>query len=86
MGFFKKLASVFGFGQEEEDDSGDGDKLREDTQPIFRQTGLPRKGFGVPVQVSVQRSHLAPLLQPCAAGDGGIQVCNFPFSVTLAIV
>ncbi|EOA17564.1 hypothetical protein CARUB_v10005925mg [Capsella rubella] len=79
MGFFKKLAGVFGFGQEvlknEEDDnentgiddSGDGD------EPRFRETGLPRKGFGVPVQVAVERSNLAPLLQPCAAGDGGIQ-------------
>ncbi|CAH8276229.1 unnamed protein product [Arabidopsis lyrata] len=75
MGFFKKLAGVFGFGQEvlknEEDDinvSGDGDN-----QTRFRETGLPRKGFGVPVQVAVERSQLGPLLQPCANGDGGIQ-------------
>lgn len=72
MGFFKKLAAVFGFGQEEvkneEDDSS------ESNQPRFRETGLPRKGFGVPVQVAVERSYLAPLLQPSAAGDGGIQV------------
>ncbi|XP_010449534.1 PREDICTED: uncharacterized protein LOC104731752 [Camelina sativa] len=76
MGFFKKLAGVFGFGQEvlkdDDDDrgihdSGDGDK------PRFRETGLPRKGFGVPVQVAVERSNLAPLLHPCAAADGGIQ-------------
>ncbi|KAL1200664.1 hypothetical protein V5N11_019849 [Cardamine amara subsp. amara] len=81
MGFFKKLAAVFGFTQEEvkneeddtEIDSGDGDKRKEDTQPRFRETGLPRKGFGVPVQVAVERSHLCPLLQHCAAGDGGIQ-------------
>ncbi|ESQ55621.1 hypothetical protein EUTSA_v10027517mg [Eutrema salsugineum] len=82
MGFLKKLAGVFGFGQEvvrnEEDestgiDSGDGDKRREDNQPKFRETGLPRKGFGVPVQVAVERSQLGPVLQPCFAGDGGIQ-------------
>lgn len=84
MGFFKRLASVFGFGQEavknEQDDdsgggiynSGDGDKPREANHPRFQ-----RKGFGVPVQVAVERSHL---LQPCAAGDGGIQVLIcFPF-------
>ncbi|KAJ0236823.1 Phospholipid hydroperoxide glutathione peroxidase [Hirschfeldia incana] len=85
MGFLKKLAGVFGFGQEavkneEEDggddtviDSGDGDKRRENNQPRFRETGLPRRGFGVPVQVAVERSQLGPVLQPCSAGDGGIQ-------------
>lgn len=91
MGFLKKLAGVFGFGQEavknEEDDggdgtvidSGDGDKRRENNQPRFRETGLPRRGFGVPVQVAVERSQLGPLLHPCSAGDGGIQVFSFFF-------
>ncbi|KAF2586428.1 hypothetical protein F2Q70_00034520 [Brassica cretica] len=59
MGFLKKLAGVFGFGQEavknEEDDtvidSGDGDKRRENNQPRFRETGLPRKGFGASVAI-----------------------------------
>lgn len=55
--------------------SGDGDKRREDNQPRFRETGLPRKGFGVPVQVAVERSNPGPILQPCAASDGGVQVC-----------
>ncbi|KAF8051944.1 hypothetical protein N665_1641s0008 [Sinapis alba] len=85
MGFLKKLAGVFGFGQEavknEEDDggddtgidSGDGDKRGENNQPRFRETGLPRRGFGVPVQVAVERSQLGPVLQPCSAADGGIQ-------------
>ncbi|CAH2079317.1 unnamed protein product [Thlaspi arvense] len=36
-------------------------------------TGLPRKGFGVPVQVAVERSDPGPILQPCAASDGGVQ-------------
>ncbi|KAG7532456.1 hypothetical protein ISN45_Aa08g001380 [Arabidopsis thaliana x Arabidopsis arenosa] len=53
--------------------SGDGDKRREENQPRFRETGLPRKGFGVPVQVAVERSNPGPILQPCAASDGGIQ-------------
>jgi hypothetical protein len=87
MGFFKKLAGVFGFGQEvlknEEDDIdvyGDGGN-----QQRFRETGLPRKGFGVPVQVAVERSQLGPLLQPCANGDGGIQVWD-SCAGTVAIV
>ncbi|CAH8278054.1 unnamed protein product [Arabidopsis lyrata] len=53
--------------------SGDGDKRREENQTRFRETGLPRKGFGVPVQVAVERSNPGPVLQPCAASDGGIQ-------------
>ncbi|XP_010434596.1 PREDICTED: uncharacterized protein LOC104718528 [Camelina sativa] len=78
MGFFKKLAGVFGFGQEVLKDDDDDDTGINDSgdvnQPRFRETGLPRKGFGVPVQVSVESSNLAPpLLHPCAAGDGGIQ-------------
>ncbi|XP_010439920.1 PREDICTED: uncharacterized protein LOC104723284 [Camelina sativa] len=76
MGFFKKLAGVFGFGQEvlkDDDDDRGIDDSGDVNQPRFRETGLPRKGFGVPVQVAVERSNLAPLLQPCAAADGGIQ-------------
>jgi hypothetical protein len=57
--------------------SGDGDKRREENQTRFRETG-PRKGFGVPVQVAVERSNPGPILQPCAALDGGVQV-SFPF-------
>ncbi|EOA14168.1 hypothetical protein CARUB_v10027318mg [Capsella rubella] len=53
--------------------SGEGDKRREDNQPRFRETGLPRRGFGVPVQVAVERSNPGPILQPCAASDGGVQ-------------
>ncbi|CAN8231553.1 unnamed protein product [Cochlearia groenlandica] len=74
MGILKKLAGLFGFGQEDDYDddvgesSGDGDN-----HPKFRETGLPRKGFGVPVQVAVEKSRLGPVLQPSAAGDGGVQ-------------
>ncbi|KAL0692908.1 hypothetical protein Bca4012_060088 [Brassica carinata] len=53
--------------------SEDGGKRREDNQPRFRETGLPRRGFGVPVQVAVERSNPGPILQPCAASDGGVQ-------------
>ncbi|CAN7002374.1 unnamed protein product [Brassica oleracea var. botrytis] len=89
MGFLKKLTGIFGFGHNDgghgaardEDGEGDntgsvsedGDKRREGNQPRFRDTGLPRRGFGVPVQVAVERSNAAPILQPCAASDGGVQ-------------
>ncbi|XP_075485861.1 uncharacterized protein LOC142525449 [Primulina tabacum] len=38
---------------------------------------LPRKGFGVPVQVHVERAPLPPLLVPCPEGDGGLQGLNW---------
>ncbi|CAN8245852.1 unnamed protein product [Cochlearia groenlandica] len=68
--------------------SGDGDKRREDNnqnqQQRFRETGLPRKGFGVPVQVAVERSNPGPILQPCAARDGGVQGLHW-YSMRLKI-
>ncbi|KAF3592518.1 hypothetical protein DY000_02024700 [Brassica cretica] len=86
MGFLKKLTGIFGFGHNDgghgvEDGagdntgkvSGDGDKHRDGNQPRFRETGLPRKGFGVPVQVAVERSSPGPILQPCPASDGVVQ-------------
>ncbi|KAG5228726.1 transcription factor MafB [Salix suchowensis] len=39
----------------------------------FQETGLPRKGFGVPVQVVVERPQLGPVIVPCISGDGGLQ-------------
>ncbi|VVB08170.1 unnamed protein product [Arabis nemorensis] len=100
MGFLKKLTGIFGFGHNDgghgvardgdgEGDttgtvSGDGDKRREDNQPRFRESGLPRKGFGVPVQVAVERSNPGPILQPCAASDGGIQGLSW-YSMRLRI-
>ncbi|CAA7014500.1 unnamed protein product [Microthlaspi erraticum] len=87
MGFMKKLTGIFGFGHHEVARDGEvdgvkngavsggdgGDKRREENQPRFRETGLPRKGFGVPVQVAVERPNPGPILQPCAAADGGVQ-------------
>ena len=43
----------------------------------FQETGLPRKGFGVPVQVVVERPQLGPVIVPCISGDGGLQVRSF---------
>ncbi|BAB11097.1 unnamed protein product [Arabidopsis thaliana] len=75
MGFLKKLTGILGFGHNDgggghgavRDEDGDGGN-----QTRFRETG-PRKGFGVPVQVAVERSNPGPILQPCAALDGGVQ-------------
>ncbi|XP_050264840.1 uncharacterized protein LOC126708888 [Quercus robur] len=39
----------------------------------FQETGLPRRGFSVPVQVSLERPHLGPLLSPCIPPDAAVQ-------------
>lgn len=41
----------------------------------MQQSGLPRKGFSVPVQVTIDRSNKhAPIIVPTDSGDGGVQV------------
>ncbi|KAL3737816.1 hypothetical protein ACJRO7_019355 [Eucalyptus globulus] len=56
----------------------DGDGEGEDpTNPAgrgarsYQETGLPRRGFSVPVKVAVDRP--GPVLLPCDSGDGGVQ-------------
>ncbi|KAI6707507.1 hypothetical protein NL676_010469 [Syzygium grande] len=39
----------------------------------YQETGLPRRGFSVPVKVPVDRPSLGPVLVPCDSGDGGVQ-------------
>ncbi|CAH8383560.1 unnamed protein product [Eruca vesicaria subsp. sativa] len=84
MGFIKKLTGIFGLGHNDgghgvEDCAGDtartvsGKHHEDNNQARFRETGLPRKGFGVPVQVAVERSNPGPVLQPCPASDGVVQ-------------
>lgn len=91
MGFLKKLTGIFGFGHNDggghQGVASEGDNNtrtvsedgREDNQGRFRESGLPRRGFGVPVQVAVERSNPGPILQPCAASDGGVQVKSLLF-------
>ncbi|GAB4834722.1 hypothetical protein Ancab_032985 [Ancistrocladus abbreviatus] len=78
MKFFRKIAGILGFVKDDvhtvndEDDDACADADADDTrhnQPIPG----PRKGFSVPVQVTVERPILGPILVPCNDGDGGIQ-------------
>ncbi|XP_030533533.1 uncharacterized protein LOC115743076 [Rhodamnia argentea] len=39
----------------------------------YQETGLPRRGFSVPVKVAVERPSAGPVLVPCDSGDGGVQ-------------
>lgn len=78
MRFLKRIAGFLGFAKDESHETKDEDTEYADADAINNnnnrvETNLPRKGFSVPVQVSVKRSHLPPLLVPCTAGDGGVQ-------------
>ncbi|XAR70621.1 hypothetical protein NMG60_11027533 [Bertholletia excelsa] len=74
MRFLRRIAGILGFSKDEaheargecEDNATDAELNRVDPQ-------LPRRGFSVPVQVAVERTHLGPVLVPCTVGDGGVQ-------------
>ncbi|KAJ7011211.1 hypothetical protein NC653_001591 [Populus alba x Populus x berolinensis] len=86
MRFFKRIAGFLGFakddgGYEVKDQQQEDAEEQDDHQhpnhvrfrSNFQETGLPRKGFGVPVQVAVERPQVGPLIVPCISGDGGLQ-------------
>lgn len=84
MGLFKRIAGFLGFAKDDahelkDDDDDDHHQQHEDATSQARnrvhmkETGLPRKGFSVPVQIAVDRSHIGPLLAPSDSGDGGVQ-------------
>ena len=78
MGIFRRIAGFLGFvkddGHEVKDEEDDDSASQPRNRPHFKETGLPRKGFSVPVQVAVDRSQPGPLLAPSDSGDGGVQV------------
>ncbi|XP_040985791.1 uncharacterized protein LOC121234051 [Juglans microcarpa x Juglans regia] len=79
MGFLRKIAGFLGLGKDnghepkdEEDDNNNPDTQTHD-RAHFQETGLPRRGFGVPVQVVVDRPQVGPVITRCNPGDGGVQ-------------
>ncbi|KAK8657994.1 hypothetical protein V6N13_036210 [Hibiscus sabdariffa] len=79
MRFFRRIAGIFGFARDDahevKDQENDHQSHNETpgNRTAFQETGLPRRGFSVPVQVAVDRSQPGPLLLPCTSGDGGVQ-------------
>ncbi|TKY70715.1 hypothetical protein E2542_SST07007 [Spatholobus suberectus] len=77
MRFLRKIAGLLGFANHDHDSKDDADDEHAGqprTTPYRgRGTGLPRKGFGVPAQVVVDRPQLGPVLTPSTSGDGGLQ-------------
>ncbi|KAF4358022.1 uncharacterized protein LOC115716483 [Cannabis sativa] len=83
MRFLRRIAGFLGFvkddGHEVKDEEDDDDDAAHNTssqarnRTHFKESGLPRKGFSVPVQVSVDRSLPGPILAPSDSGDGGVQ-------------
>lgn len=80
MRFFRRIAGLLGLARDDGHEVKDEeDDHHNDNRPIFQDTGFSRRGFGVPVQVTVDRPHLGPVLLPCTTGDGGVQVFLFVF-------
>ncbi|GAY64629.1 hypothetical protein CUMW_234930 [Citrus unshiu] len=80
MRFLRRIAGFLGIvrdnGPEVKDDEEDQDKIDDNNNQRsynFQETGLPRKGFGVQVQVAVERPLPGPIIVPCNSGNGGVQ-------------
>ncbi|PON57059.1 phospholipid hydroperoxide glutathione peroxidase [Parasponia andersonii] len=82
MGFLRRVAGLLGFvkdenhelkDEEDDDDATNTTASQARNRSHFKETGLPRKGFSVPVQVAVDRSQPGPLLARSDSGDGGVQ-------------
>lgn len=75
MRFLKRIAGFLGFGRDEVNEEDEEDDTTHAPNPVHvRETGLPRKGFSVPVQVAVDRSLPGPVIVPSLSADGGVQV------------
>ncbi|CAI0472837.1 unnamed protein product [Linum tenue] len=81
LGFVRDEGGDHGEDQEEGDHEAEQQcvpppphhQSRQHHRPDYRETGIPRKGFSVPVKVAVDRQQPGPILIPCKAGDGGVQ-------------
>ncbi|XVF13608.1 hypothetical protein REPUB_Repub08aG0222100 [Reevesia pubescens] len=79
MRFFKRIAGLLGFARDDghevnnQENNNNNNNQPPNTPPVFHETGLPRRGFSVPVQVSLDRPQPGPVLLPCTSGDGGVQ-------------
>ncbi|XP_031288112.1 uncharacterized protein LOC116146803 [Pistacia vera] len=77
MRFFRRIAGLLGLARDNGSEVKEGEDEVDDSlvnnRPNFQETGLPRKGFGVKVQVPVERPQQGPVLVPCTSGDGGVQ-------------
>ncbi|XP_015865989.3 uncharacterized protein LOC107403593 [Ziziphus jujuba] len=82
MGLFRRIAGFLGFVRDdahdvrdgEDDDNIDDLTASHSRNPVHMQsTGLPRRGFSVPVHVAVDRPQSGPVLVPCDSGHGGVQ-------------
>ncbi|GKU95731.1 hypothetical protein SLEP1_g9054 [Rubroshorea leprosula] len=88
MRFFKRIAGLLGLvrddghqvnQQEDKEEnnastaSNNSHNQQANEPRVFHETGLPRRGFSVPVQVAVDRPQLGPVLVSCTPGGGGVQ-------------
>ncbi|KAK8622038.1 hypothetical protein V6N13_097665 [Hibiscus sabdariffa] len=71
MRFFRRLAGLLGLKDQENDPHNNNKTPHNRT--VLQETGLPRRGFSVSVQVAAARPQPGPVLLPCNSCDGGIQ-------------
>lgn len=75
MKFLKKIAGMLGFAKDESHELKD-EQVNDSNRVVLDENQtqhLPRKGFSVPVQVSVDRPQTGPVLLPTSGRDGGVQ-------------
>lgn len=79
MGFARDDGHEVGDQEEDEDNNASSATIDGQNQQAgsksraYYETGLPRKGFSVPVQVAVERSQAGPVFVPCTSSGGGVQ-------------
>ncbi|KAM3295935.1 hypothetical protein ACQJBY_038325 [Aegilops geniculata] len=85
MGFFRRIAGIFGGSRDDADhhhDAGGGgggggdvphEKVAAAAAAAAASGHATRRGFSVQVPVPVDRPAAGPVLAPCPAGDGGVQ-------------
>ncbi|KAL4342216.1 hypothetical protein GQ457_08G025420 [Hibiscus cannabinus] len=67
----RRLAGLLGLKDQENDPHNNNQTPHNRT--VLQETGLPRRGFSVSVQVAAARPQPGPVLLPCNSCDGGIQ-------------
>uniref|UniRef100_A0A7N1A5Q3 Uncharacterized protein n=1 Tax=Kalanchoe fedtschenkoi TaxID=63787 RepID=A0A7N1A5Q3_KALFE len=78
MGFLRRVAGFLGLSREEghEESREVEEVVGDESDRVYREEVArgPRRGFSVPVQVAVEKTHqVGPVLVPCAPGQGGVQ-------------
>ncbi|CAM8877957.1 unnamed protein product [Rhodiola kirilowii] len=76
MGFLKRFAGFLGLSRDDgHEEAREVEEVADQSDRVYREEARgPRRGFSVPVQVAVEKTHqIGPVLVPCVPGQGGVQ-------------